>query len=468
MKNKLQRSSGYKLEFLLYIFLGISTSIYVCFFNNSNEYSLLWLLPFFYTILTFCYYLLIKDFQLGIIFKMSIFFVFIRYVITPFSIVFSHDFDGMGYGPDPVKSNINLAIVLMVVELLSVYLITYFAVIHYSKKKINQSETGEIFFLKNKIVIFLFVVVAFFLVVLWNPTVLLPQIGSIINSSNELENVASNSNIMNLLSNGLRVSIFLILLSLVHKKYRKNKKILYIIIAWVLIMVYLSVIISSSRWTMLFSIITILPIMLNLFPETSRFMYIVFGILCLVALLLISINKYSWSVRNSSNVFRDIIIVLLGQFQEYFSGPRVVAQSIEMNYAYGSEIGLSTLLNDFLGSVPGLANYVDQTNRINVYFNRHLNVGNVTHIIPMIGMGYSYFLFFPMIFSIIFEWFMIKFDFLQRKSVNIEFKYIYGFIGLFFAMTMGFNSQIIWGNFLTNFLPLWILFMLNRKIKLRG
>ena len=83
----------------------------------------------------------------------------------------------------------------------------------------------------------------------------------------------------------------------------------------------------------------------------------------------------------------------------------------------------------------------------------------------MLINGYAYFPYFPMIFTVIAQWLMITFDFKSQAAKRLEFTYIYGYVGLFFAITMGFNVQIIFGNFIVHFVTPWIFWNLNSKVK---
>ncbi|KAF3299904.1 hypothetical protein [Aerococcus urinaeequi] len=481
------KRSTKKIIFSIYMFVSVISTIVLLFFNSSFTYEFLWTLPLFYTIATIIYFGILKKENLNhtnIIFEFSNFFIFIRYVITPFSMTILSNYDGLGYGKNPLEKDINLGLFLMIIELLSIYVVTYIAQKYYTKKykrdlhfynsTNHMDNKTAINFFKNKSFILIFMILSTIIILIWNPTSLLPQIGELIQQDSGSGSIELNSNPDNIfssfvliLTNMYRVTLFLLILSSLKKLYDRNEKIIYVIIAWIVVLYYLSIIISTSRWTLLFNIIIIFSIISKLFPKTPKIFYLVLIMLGVFGLLLISINKYSWEIRNSDNPFNDIILVLFGQFQEYFSGPRPVAQSIEMSRVFKNDINIFTFVNDYLGSVPGLASLINQSDRINVYFNKFLNVGNVTHIIPMVGIGYTYLPFFPTIFTMVFEWFLVKFDYLFTFNRNFELKFLYGYIGLFFAMTIGFNSQIIWGNFVSIFLPLWIVYIVNKKIRFK-
>lgn len=450
------------------LIFAFGVTIYTLLFTTNTTYNLLWLLPFGYFMSTLLYYGVFTkiNYNYGVVFIVANIIIFIRYVLTPFSIVFSSAYSGLGFGPNPSQTSISLAIILMVFELVSVYFITIFAILYYKKKQQLSSEmTTKI--LNNKSIIIIFMVFTLPIILVVSPDSLIP---------NTLSSIGDNSeNISNLPMSGfflliipiLRLCILLLTLSFIKKIYEQNNNGFLMIFAWLVVFIYLGMLISTSRWTIVFSSIVCMLVMARLFPKTPKVFYGILISLTMVIFASISIYKFTWELNSSLNPYRDIFNVLFGQFQEYFSGPRVVAQSLDMVAAFGDHIGLSTLINDFLGSIPLLSNYIDQNDRINVYFNLYLNVGNLSHIIPMIGNSYAYFPLFPVLFMLVAQWLMIRFDFKSQNENHIEFKYIYVYIGLFFAMSMGFNVQIIFGNFIMYFLLPWFLFSINRKVRLK-
>lgn len=453
------------------IFLGVAALIYILINNENYTYRLLWLLPLMYVIATAMYLFIIKriNYKYGIVFFIANLVVFIRYVITPFTIVFSGLYNGIGFGINPTSHNVNTAIVLMVLELVTVYFFSCFVLIHYKRRQIiEMKQTNTNFILmKNKTIIMIFLILSLPVLVLLDPSFLLPKT---LESFNEFAAIVPQIpfvGVFMLLVPAVRLSLLLIILSSIKNVYDNTKKHnILISIAWFIVFIYLTILLSTSRWTLVFSAIACLSLMSKLFPKTPKLYYIIICGLTIFSFIVVSTHKFSWAIQSSTNPIFDILRVLASQFQEYFSGPRVVAQSIEMVENYGHKFGIVTLFNDFIGSVPYVSKFIDQTDRINVYFNNYLSIGNVSQIIPMIGNGYAYFPYFPMIFSVIAHVFMIKFDYLTTVERNLEFYYIYVFTGLFFAMSMGFNVQIIFGNFLSSLLVPLMIFSINKKFGL--
>lgn len=452
------------------LILALGVTIYTILFTTNDTYKLLWLLPFGYFISTLIYYGIFSriHYNYGVVFIAANIIIFIRYVITPFSIVFSSAYSGIGFGPNPSQSSMSLSIILMLFELISVYFITIFAISYYIKKQKSHVKTNNysVKVLKNKGIILLFMCITLPVIIAITPNAIIPKgLSSIGDNSYSIPDIPF-SGIFSLIIPVIRLGFLLISLSFLKKIYEKSNKAVSIVLAWLVVFLYLSTLISTSRWIIVFSGILCMLAMARLFPKTPKIFYGILISTTAVIFASISIYKFSWALQSSVNPYRDILNVLFGQFQEYFSGPRVVAQAIDMADLYGNQIGITTLINDFLGSVPLISNYIDQNDRINVYFNLYLDVGNISHIIPMLGNSYAYLPYFPVFFMLIAQWLMVMFDFKSQNEEHIEFKYIYAYIGLFFAMSMGFNVQIIFGNFISYFLLPWLLFKINRKVTL--
>ncbi|WP_157185199.1 hypothetical protein [Paenisporosarcina sp. TG20] len=452
--------------------IALGITIYTLLSIDNDTYKLLWLLPLGYLLFTLIYYgVLAKiNYNYGVVFITANIIIFIRYVITPFSIVFSSSYNGLGFGPNPSESSMSLAIALMLLELLVVYFITIFAVLHYSKKQKSYSKINSIAanILNNKSIVVLFMLVALPIVLVLSPDALMPNSLSSIGSNTDNFSDIQYSGLLLLIIPMIRLVFLLLSLSFIKGIYDKKNKGIAILLAWLVVFFYLSMLISTSRWSIVFSSILCMLVIAQLFPKTPKIFYGILISMTVIVFAAISIYKFSWALDSSLNPYRDIFNVLFGQFQEYFSGPRVVAQSLDMTEFFGSQIGISTIMNDFLGSLPFISNFIDQTDRTNIYFNLYLEVGNVSHIIPLLGNSYAYLPLFPVFFTIIAQWLMVRFDFKSQNEKQIEFKYIYGYIGLFFAMSMGFNVQIIFGNFIAYFLFPWLLFTLNRRFTLKS
>lgn len=458
------------LKIIKFILLFIVTIIIysLCY---DETYKIISLLPFSYMVVDFFYISRSNDdnkYIGGLIYRIALIVIFIRYVVTPLSIALTGEFYASynGYRIYTSEESIKLAVFLMIFELIGVYIILFFATKYYSKKysKIISNKAEPI---NNKFVLLIFALFVIIILLLTEPNLLIPTDFLIL--SKEFQKIQLNTSydgVYYILARLVKPVVFLILFSNFKEKYDINHKKIYIWLSCILVILFMGLYTDTQRWEIVFAGIVGIYLLKVTYNNIPRMLILVVIIIMSISFLSISLYKFSWAIQTSVNPVKDVIIEMLGMFQEYFSGPRVVANSIEMYNVYGKNINLSTFINDFTGSIPGVSKYVDQSDRINTYFNMYHNrpYGHTPLIIPMVGIGYSYFPIFPPIFTMICYWFIIKFDYKLEASNSIEFKYLYLYPGLYLAMSMGFNTQIIFTTFLQRFLPLFILFKINQSV----
>ena len=255
---------------------------------------------------------------------------------------------------------------------------------------------------------------------------------------------------------------FIIFLIYIGNKYLKKKSKIYIIYFILLILLYLFFNLSTSRWTLLFLVISASYIGYLLFGKRIlRFLYVLASMLIFL-LFSITVYKFSWYFESNEG---NIITLLFGQLQSYFSGPNLLAQAVDMNNQFyiANNISISTFFNDILGSIPLLSKLVNQSDRINAYFNAYVLGfnGNLSQIIPMTGIGYTYIgLLFSPLFTIIFTSIGMYFDYKSQIVSNLFYKYVYICMALWFLTALLMNTQIIVGNVIIHSLSLLVFYKL--------
>ncbi len=194
-------------------------------------------------------------------------------------------------------------------------------------------------------------------------------------------------------------------------------------------------------------------------------------IMSVFSFMSISLYKSDWLFKEDElkNIeVKGVIEIFGGQFQEYFSGPRIVAQGLEAIEAYPGNITYLTFINDFLGSVPFISGFVNKNNRINIYYNYFLKGPSkeaTTQIMPMITIGYAYFFYsLCLIFIMISVFTCLKcWDICLTKD-NLFEKNIYAFFSIWTAMCVGFITQIIFGLVCPSFIPFMAIILFNKRI----
>jgi hypothetical protein len=459
----------------IFLLISLFGFIYVLLFNDNFNYSNMKFLPLCYFVFNTVLFFNIKQnnsfqYQCGIAYIAASSVIFIRYVITPIAMVYSGNYSGIGIDPD--KDNLDLAIILMCVELFMVTITLYVAILYYSHKdgkKIKlENLTTNLQSMPLNVTVIVFAVVFFLLVVLLDAHLLLPQDISL--SEGDYPSLTSEEQVSGgiyVFANLVKVVLLLIGLSFFKLKYDHKRKGVYIILSFVVSILYMGMSMSTKRWDMLFAGILCLFMLNQLYRKIPKIIFVAIISAMVVSILSISVYKFSWYIHDSSDPMRDIISYLIESFQAYFSGARNVAQAIDMKEVVHS-ITAATFFNDFLGSIPILSNWIDQTDRINIYFNLYNHLSSPSQIIPMIGIGYCYFPLLSPLLTMLCEWYVIKADYCIQNTNCLEFKFLYCYLALYLAMCMGFNTQIIFSFFVTKFLPLYLLFLVNRKIVLKS
>lgn len=461
-----------RVGFLLSL-LAVVTGIYCYIANDNSLYSYLCFIPLTYAvnILWFTDKVTQKNYGVSFVFYVSQALIFIRYVVTPFSIVFAEGLSSWsGWGPDPSTKEMLIAEILMCIEMCLVFLTQYLAISKFSSKRyIAQLQHVRAYEAEKQErigVLCIYAIFACVLVLALQPEKLIMEQYFSYSSGKAASKIAMEGAVEILAETFKKVFIILALI-LCKRGFDKKQSKVYIILAVIAILLNMMMNSGSTRIRMVFALLISLYFLNLLFGKIPKAVYIICGGVCIFAILNVSIVKFGYVIGNSNSPIKMVLSVFLGQFQDYFSGPRLVGQMLNMSKIYGDSIGIKTIINDFAGSVPVLANYVDQTNRINYYFNIYCGVKNQSLIAPMLGIGYCYCFAFPFFFTMIFEYFAIQLDYKMASTNRITYKYLYAYMGFNCAMCMGYSTQIIYGVFLSAFFPLLILFVINNKIRFK-
>ena len=382
----------------------------------------------------------------------------LKYAIIPIIMVIYDDFGaGVLTGQIPSKKYIDQAIILQIIEIITIYVVLML----YPKKEIKEVEikTHPV----GKVMIIFFVLAAGLALIYWDNFVP-SQIFLIDNNYVSNRTIdAKYDGAISIILNMLKILILLIGIQYCYKKYKENNRLRYVLASGIILLVYIALNTGTSRWSIVFPFIVCTYLFIKMYKEKAKIMIISILSIVIISVISITFVKFNWLLDENSSM-NDLIEVYAKQMQEYFSGIRPTAQGVQVVDIYGSEITYKTLINDFIGSVPLVANYVDQDNRINIYYN-YLLKGihqDATQIMPMITIGLAYFGY-PLssIFIIFCLCIALKFGEKVKTSEDFFKKYIYCLFLLWFSMCIGFNTQILVGNFISTFVPFMIIVKLD-------
>lgn len=447
-------------------------SILLCIsLKKYNGYEFIFLIPLVYF---FCM-IFIKykkvEYSNNISYLSIDFLTFVKYSIMPMLIVIMNDYEnGVLTGQIPSSNYVQEAILLTIIECFIVFFTLYvFNIVHKEKIKVS-CITKKI---KFGPVIFVFFVISFLLIIKYSSS-FFPRQFFVINSDYSTVQIASSvDGLVKIIFTIAKMFFLLFGTQFLIFKYNKNQKFIYIIEIMFLLLVYLGINTSTSRWNLVIPIIIYLYMLKDIWFKKSinkvAISLIVFVLF--ISFISISMYKFQWLFNNSSDVgIKNVTRVLASQIQEYMSGPRAIAQGIETAEIFSNEISGQTLFNDFAGSIPYVSKFIVQNDRINVYYN-YLVKGPYsypTQIMPTISIGYSYFGYLGcFIFTFLFILFSLKLGVIEAEADNIFLKFISAYMSIWLSMNLGFNTQIIFGFFISTWFPFLIIYYLNKIIILK-
>lgn len=427
--NNLNKKKSFFFILLNYILIPLAclaSSLYVLFWNQREEYNLMFLLPIAFLI---CYEIFLKN-SFNHFREFSICYTivsFIRYVVTPLLIVLGGRYDGRS-SVTPSTDSFILAFVLMIFELLVCSITIWLLNRKLGKLKKNDGKQ-DIIFPKHWIVYAIFIGITLVMAIL-RP-----------NNLNAFSFIFPNENLLNyddfdtldqIVIMCLSVSknlLALMILSFCYKKRESGGGLFWVIISFVIIILNSAVYFGTNRFDFLLNLTASTILFCMLYKKFKRFAIIVMAIFGVVGFLLITQARNLRGAIDNDNEFYQTADLA----QMYFGGPYNVAIAIETADEYPEGRNIKTVVYDCTRSVLGLNIIVRNMNGVELssyYFNRRIfNNSHSSQIIPMIGEGYYLF---GAIFSPVLDIIFIMIAYCLKKSkkgLNIE-------IGFFFIITL--------------------------------
>lgn len=465
-------------KFVIILFQCASLLVsFICgYYNLLEGYNWLWCLPltYFLAFTCFSYAVWLKDqYTSRLLLYLINIVCFLKYVITPLSMISQEYISTWGnsygmWGPTPAPSVMTKAIFFECGEILCVF-ITYTYCIKKARRKLADSvslDMSETYLFQNRTVIYFFCAVSFVYLVIVSPdTLSLKSLTSVTEMSSST-GTSSHPGITIVLKQVLLISLMLLLMDLIYRRI-KNKTV-KISMSYVVLVLYISLNMSYSRWDLLFALIAGCYVLYIYYGKAVIKYSVVLGCIAIIGVLAISRVKFRYALDESSTT-KMLIAMLFGQMQDYFSGPRLVAQSIEVSRIFKQNIGIGTILNDLFGNVPLVSELCNQENRINRYFcyynfNRW---DNTSLLMPLIGEGYCYLPFFPWFLSIFYSVLVFKIDSMSKLSKCLEMKYLCVLEECWLAFALCLNSQTSWGHIIQVFIMTYLIFRINSKIVIK-
>lgn len=388
----------------------------------------------------------------------------IRYVVVPLA--------AFSAGPDsllPESYNRNQAILLSLWEMLWVSL----AILWFLYGKSDRNSDGKSGFKDAKIKIsnwsvglVIFGAVA---VVCLNPSLLGSSdilVGKV--DSDLLKINTGISGVFTILWGVGRSFIYLGLLNLIIRKYRRSRKYRLVVFAVLLTLLFTASIFTGgirvARWGMVIAFLSSFYLLSGYFSEHRRTVFLLTFVPSLLFLLVATSYK-NFSANLNQGIDFGAILPQLFDFEllnSYFGGFKNVSYAVEMCRLYHPSI--LNLFSDSLKNMPYFSNFVNPEQTTTYLFNRAVYgfFPANDRIVPMIGQGLGYFgVFFSPVFSVLSVACMFRFNALSKKSSSLYLKYITLYAGYFFSVFMCLNLSILLSILYSAVLPFLFFILLN-------
>ncbi|RHL07442.1 MULTISPECIES: hypothetical protein [Bacteroides] len=384
----------------------------------------------------------------------------IKYFVMPLSLCLSQSFDTIG--PSVASSSFNMAVMLIIYEMICIVLLRVLFLKYYISARKEYVYSEGIKNGNSRVILIFWGVVLVGIILSFVPNFnIIPKNLFVLAEDFEGQDTAVSLGVIVI---WWKYVFFLSTFSFLYYMYKKGSNRLFYYLSVLLILFFLGLITGTSRWSILFFLLLSLYLCSKMFGSRVRKIIFPISLVSLTTIISITLYKFSWAFQYSENMYIDFFQVMMGQLQSYFSGPNLVAQALEMenNPMFVHRITFSTFINDFLGSIPSVASSIDQTDRINYYFNRYLldwYSDNTSQIIPMTAVGAIYFnILFSPVFTVLFTWLGFIFEFKGISDNRIYNNFVYLYAAFWCVLAICFCPQIIWGNLIGLVFPVFIIY----------
>lgn len=396
--------------------------------------------------------------------------LYIKYIVAIFFIIVNEDYGKPIYtGIVPSEESCTQAIIYILIEMISIFVIVYFLSGKFYKNVENDvEEKFEPIKINIVLIIFLLVIgilaLANFNVFMPTQTLFIDQEYSILQEER---------------ANGLELIFFVlktILMGLIINqcivKYQENSKTRYVFFSYITILIYIILNTSTSRINMILPIIFFVIITNKIFEKKGKILLGCIVFILILSIFSITIYKNAWLFEKKEKNVLNIVKILTSSVQEYTSGIRPVAQGIEAISRYERDISSSTFINDIFGAIPIVNKVFNNKDRINIYYNRYIfgdSTKSSAMIMPIVTISSAYFSkVFCWLLSVINIIFLMYFD---GKKLNYKKNYLNKYMMIYlkfvFASSIYSNTQIIVGRIFTRFIPVVLIMYINYRLTIK-
>lgn len=374
----------------------------------------------------------------------------------------------------PTAKESTLAVLMCIGEIIVIYFCYWFinrnntSIVKTREMHIEATIPGK----RKNIVLFTFFLFVF-LLILNSPSVLYRYNFFTISSVNLIQQNASNieaNSFTTIMVEWAKVLLPVIICMWSFKGYQKSKKSKYVYISIGILCLLSMIVTGVSRTSFVVTGLSSCFLLLQLYPEKRREIRNIFGVVLTIVFITFSFTRFSNFMglgKGNGHGLSDATNTL----QAYFCGIVNNAASIRTREHYLSEINYNTFLSDMFDNWMWVGKFFRNSPNITEFFNQtiHSNVLAYDQIVPTVGQSFIQFgLFGIYIYTIIMVLIIMKSDRLVNSSSRIEYQYLYILISVKCAVTLMGNLKIFMASALNTFLPLYIIFTINKILDARN
>ena len=457
------------------VFICSVASALVSSSTTSEIYRFIWVLPLAYApcFAVWLYHVNVRQFS---IFTVTLLIMsFIRYVMLPVGMVLANRYTGKSMA-DPSQTSVNVAIFLMVYELVA---LSAFLSFHSRRRKFNTAPAGRrirgerqfegITSGAGYLIFGAFFALTVGLVAMYPHTIV--NFNFITPTSRTVKNMVEIGTMEQIATLCLSVTkqfIALFISYWCYSRYRTSGSSAWSIISLLAMLLNACIYTGTNRSDFILMAVASFLLHTTLFPKRRRATAIIMATLLLLAVPALSAYRKA-GVLDVSNGFQGFIDSFTNIMWGYTGGPYNVAIAYEAADMYPEGRNLFNLIYDFLRPTIGLNLIMQQLplTYSNVYFNyRYYMAEKVTQIMPMVGESYFYFgvIGAPLI-TLLFGWLGLKLSQVRRNTNDPFVVYFLTITCCRLGFIMGQNATIQMNDLSFNlFIPLLLIFM-SRKLK---
>ena len=433
------------IKHLLYIIAIISLLMSInTYFSTDNAFSYIGLIPFSYSALLLLFGKYAEINGPGIITYLIV--SFLRYVITPFTIIISQEFCEFYINLEYINS----AIIFMIIEMVACFL-----VIRYYKP---ASDTDFLYYKASSLSFYVFLVIA------------LAIFASNPNMTGNF-NILDEGNISNEDFEGIsgaltlvwQASLAFMFSELLLKIHNSNTGFNKLGISLILCLVYLVILFtgqsSISRWYSVVTMSAALAVLLKLYPSKKKTIIVSIVAPSVILILAATIIKNTVVGLNAGSSETISAIFNSNNMDTYFAGPVCVNTAIGAKHSLG--VNISSFFYDLLNNFPVLGNSIDRSQASVSLFSKYIMRGDL--ILPLVAQSYCWFggIGIPL-FSVL-SLIMVKKTDLWYSKTSGSISFLIAFLSVWTGLATILNFTI-WVSWLyCRVIPAYIVYILSRQ-----